>query len=191
MKVLASYWNVNGFWFIPDFAAFVCQTSLVQKDTVEDGRYGRHGSPWEFNLRDVFRWCELMLREQRTVHDTNIWEPWLVVDTLYVQRMRTRDDRDALLMRFKGIFPEALGGDSDGRQERVYAVDIGTYPILTVTPEWVQVGHTVLRRGCWVDGSSGAGATAEESKAGPPLALALRRPLQALARYVFLALRWV
>ncbi len=25
--------------------------------------YGRDGSPWEFNLRDIFRWCELLKRE--------------------------------------------------------------------------------------------------------------------------------
>ena len=26
--------------------------------------FGAAGGPWDFNLRDVFRWCELMLAEQ-------------------------------------------------------------------------------------------------------------------------------
>lgn len=115
-----------------------------------------------------------------------------MVDTLYMQRMRTRDDRNALLMRFKEIFPEAFGEFSGGRQGRAYSVGIGTHPILTVTPERVQVGYTVLERGCWVDGSSGQGTmTAEESRGGLPLALGLRRPLQALARCVFAVPDWV
>lgn len=80
---------------------------------MESGMYGRKGSPWEFNLRDVFRWCELMLREQQLPavednHRRSMWEPWLLVDTLYLQRMRTRADRAGLLERFKEVFPEAF-----------------------------------------------------------------------------------
>lgn len=132
-----------------------------------------------------------MLREQRSIHDTNIWEPSQVVDTLYIQRMRTQDDRNALLMRFKGVFPEAFVDVSGGRHGAAYSAGIGTHPVLTVTPEWIQVGYTVLQRGCWVDGSSGPRTmTAEGSRAGLPLALGLRRPLQALARCVFAVPHW-
>jgi midasin (ATPase involved in ribosome maturation) len=27
------------------------------------------GRPWEFNLRDIFRWCELMRQHQGTLSD--------------------------------------------------------------------------------------------------------------------------
>lgn len=36
----------------------------MERETVE-GRWGQRGGPWEFNLRDLFRWCELLLSEQK------------------------------------------------------------------------------------------------------------------------------
>lgn len=177
-----------------------CPTSsLVQQDTMETGRYGRRGSPWEFNLRDVFRWCELMLREQQPLSRTGsgcgngtVWEPWLLVDTLYIQRMRTSADREAVLARFEAAFPEAFnaeicsgsGGISNTRGCHATAVHggIGTHPVLKISPEWMQVGQTVLPRGCWSTVESRAGGSVGELKSGLPMPLALRRPLQALAR---------
>lgn len=175
--------------------------SLVQRDTMETGRYGRRGSPWEFNLRDVFRWCELMLREQQHSggeSDTCVgWQPWLLVDTLYIQRLRTRSDRAAVLDRFRETFPEAFPEGSSPssatgtrcllRQEMVAGSDvreggIGTHPVLKITPEWMQVGRTVLPRGRWRNGSSGSDEDADGLTAGVTMPFALRRPLQALAR---------
>jgi midasin len=34
--------------------------SRVHRETCELQSFGHTGSPWEFNLRDVFRWCELL-----------------------------------------------------------------------------------------------------------------------------------
>lgn len=166
---------------------------------MEAGRYGRRGSPWEFNLRDVFRWCELMLREQQ--HSGNEsdggggWEPWLVVDSLYIQRLRTRSDRAAVLARFRETFPEAFLGSSSpsslvgtevcsaqGLVAGCREAGIGTHPVLNVTPEWMQVGQTVLPRGCWRNGTSASDGDANGLRAGITMPLALRRPLQALAR---------
>ena len=28
------------------------------------GEWGRKGSPWEFNIRDVMRWCQLIDKHQ-------------------------------------------------------------------------------------------------------------------------------
>ncbi|CAN0109706.1 unnamed protein product [Ectocarpus sp. 6 AP-2014] len=108
---------------------------LVQQDTMAAGRYGRRGSPWEFNLRDVFRCCS----------------------------------RQVLV---------------SGCRE----AGIGTHPVLKVTPEWMQVGQTVLPRGCWGNGTSASGGDADGLRAGITMPLALRRPLQALARCV--AMGW-
>lgn len=179
------------------------RSSRVQEDTMEASLYGRNGSPWEFNLRDVFRWCELMIREQEATrpigHESDeaatggeAWQPWLIVDTLYVQRMRTCADREALLTRFKEVFPEAFpacntGGDKKeghlnrpgtGRAEG----NVGPRPLLRVTPDWLQIGQTVLPRGCW---SEVAGRGCDEcvrSRDDALMPVALRRPLQALAR---------
>lgn len=175
--------------------------SLVQQDTMETGRYGRRGSPWEFNLRDVFRWCELMLREQQPITGTSrgvgngsSWEPWLFVDTLYIQRMRTSSDREAVLARFKEEFPEAFNSEfcsdtssssrstGDRRARTSIQGGIGTHPVLKITPDWMQVGQTVLPRGCWSNPESRAGDCVDGRKAGLTMPLALRRPLQVLAR---------
>lgn len=32
----------------------------VYEDTMVAHAYGHSGSPWEFNLRDILRWCELV-----------------------------------------------------------------------------------------------------------------------------------
>lgn len=171
----------------------------MQVDTTDTGRYGRRGSPWEFNLRDVFRWCELMLREQGSPSSSNgsaTWEPWLLVDSLYIQRMRIRSDRDAVLARFREAFPEAFHkrapeassaeascvGTSDTLLRELGRRGIGTHPVLRLTPDWMQVGPTVLPRGCWVNSVCGSGRAGEQFKAGLTMPLALRRPLQALAR---------
>lgn len=29
-----------------------------------EGHWGRKGGPWELNLRDVFRWCDLLIKYQ-------------------------------------------------------------------------------------------------------------------------------
>jgi len=36
---------------------------LYQETVVEHG-WGQKGGPWEFNLRDLFRWCDLMIEKQ-------------------------------------------------------------------------------------------------------------------------------
>ncbi|CAB1097864.1 unnamed protein product [Ectocarpus sp. CCAP 1310/34] len=173
---------------------------LVQYDTMEAGRYGQRGSPWEFNLREVFRWCELMLEEQQhsgiESSAARGWKPWLLVDTLYIQRLRTRSDRAAVLDRFRETFPEAfvdsfpsspVGTKSCSREglvSRGCEAGIGTHPVLSVTPEWMQVGQTVLPRGCWGNGNGDA----DGLRPGITMPLSLRRPLQALARCV--AMGW-
>ena len=36
----------------------------LQHEVVFLRRFGARGAPWDFNLRDLFRWCELMTAEQ-------------------------------------------------------------------------------------------------------------------------------
>ena len=68
-------------------------TRALQREVVVLRRFGARGAPWDFNLRDLFRWCALMQAEQVAPH----WRPWDFVDVLFVQRMRTAEDRQAVL----------------------------------------------------------------------------------------------
>lgn len=52
-------------------------------------RWGQRGSPWEFNLRDMFRWCELMQADQ----SPGFFNPGQHVALVYADRMRTEADK--------------------------------------------------------------------------------------------------
>lgn len=52
-------------------------------------RWGQKGSPWEFNLRDMFRWCQLMQADQ----SPGFFNPGQHVALVYADRMRTEADK--------------------------------------------------------------------------------------------------
>lgn len=68
-------------------------SQLVQEVCVER-RWGQKGSPWEFNLRDLFRWCELMLNDQ----SSGFFNPGQHVALVYADRMRTEADKTKVPM---------------------------------------------------------------------------------------------
>lgn len=53
-------------------------------------KWGQKGGPWEFNLRDLFRWCQLMLVDQ----SPGCYDPGQHVFLVYGERMRTREDKE-------------------------------------------------------------------------------------------------
>lgn len=57
--------------------------------TVEK-KWGQKGGPWEFNLRDLFRWCQLMLVDQ----SPGCYDPGQHVFLVYGERMRSREDKE-------------------------------------------------------------------------------------------------
>ncbi|XP_033727582.1 midasin-like isoform X2 [Pecten maximus] len=36
----------------------------IHQEATVDKSWGQKGSPWEFNLRDLFRWCDLLCHNQ-------------------------------------------------------------------------------------------------------------------------------
>lgn len=65
-----------------------CLPQLVQEVCVER-QWGQKGSPWEFNLRDMFRWCQLMQADQ----SPGFFSPGQHVALVYGDRMRTEADK--------------------------------------------------------------------------------------------------
>ncbi|TDH69545.1 hypothetical protein CCR75_002271 [Bremia lactucae] len=82
--------------------------SAVHEDTMISCRYGRLGAPWEFNLRDVFRICDLLNFQRRATGSTELKIQSLsyYVNFIYVDRMRSVRDRELLSCRFKDFFGE-------------------------------------------------------------------------------------
>ena len=95
----------------------------LYEDTMVHRLYGRKGSPWEFNLRDIFRWCDLMIHSQQP---GTYGEPELFLDTIYLQRFRAIEDRDAALRLFNEVFESSFQPDA--------------HPLYHVTPHHVQIG---------------------------------------------------
>ena len=60
------------------------------------GSFGRQGAPWEFNLRDLFRWLELLTREGG--------HPIDFIKLLLVHRFRTTFDRQRVVQLAQNIF---------------------------------------------------------------------------------------
>ena len=61
---------------------------------------GRHGAPWEFNLRDLLRWLQLMHASLGTPTD----DPVATLSCLYLARFRTPKDRAYAASLFASCF---------------------------------------------------------------------------------------
>ncbi len=72
--------------------------AIINKETCVLKKWGHAGGPWEFNLRDIFRWCDLIVREQ-----TND-DPGLYVNLIYSSRFRTQHDRQQVFDIFRRVF---------------------------------------------------------------------------------------
>ncbi len=86
------------------------------------------GRPWEFNLRDVFRWCELMRAHQ----GPGRWEPQQFIQVLYSLRLRTAGDREKL----GNLYSSHFGGPLATRTSIPFRV----------MPQVLQVGGAALQR---------------------------------------------
>jgi midasin len=191
--------------------------SLVHADTCESLLYGRAGAPWEFNLRDVYRWCDIMMYEQSQVNNTKQqqqqyqqyhWHPEHYLDTIYLLRFRSESDRAAVLDKYNQVFlttssTAATTLNTDSTTVSVPQQDtVGACPDIRFTPKQVQIGQVVLQRGIWrlqdiqllqqeqQQQVTSVLQTSDDTATAvlPHLPIALRRPLQAVARCI--AMKW-
>ena len=98
--------------------------SEVHNDVVVRHEYGFEGSPWEFNLRDVFRWCELLSSESSSLESH--------ARDLYYQRFRTMPDREKVDQTFMKHFGKTM---KSAKAASIY-----------LTESSVTVGDSVLQR---------------------------------------------
>ncbi|XP_065176268.1 midasin-like [Sycon ciliatum] len=86
---------------------------------------------WEFNLRDVFRWCDLMM----TYQNGGPLSPGQFVDLLYAQRMRHPTDRMQVLKLYVETFN--------------YAKETSLFHLggcILMSPSRIQLGQVILPR---------------------------------------------
>ncbi|XP_062201313.1 midasin-like isoform X2 [Phragmites australis] len=95
-------------------------------DTMIHRKYGQDGCPWEFNLRDIIRSCEIITGSPDTSSDD------CFLNTVYLQRMRTAVDRHEVVKLFEEIFQKK---SSIHQSKRLY-----------VNPHSLVVGSASIRR---------------------------------------------
>lgn len=100
----------------------------IREATMVTRSIGREGSPWEFNLRDLFRWFGLLAKRNGLELTTH---PVEHLRTVYLQRFRNAADRAAVA----AIFEDAFG-----------VAPFAPRPTPFTTPTWLQIGHAALPR---------------------------------------------
>ncbi|KAM6185923.1 midasin [Rhynchocyon petersi] len=110
----------------------VAFNNQIDHEVSVEKKWGQKGGPWEFNLRDLFRWCQLMLVDQ----SPGCYNPAQHVFLVYGERMRTREDKEKIIAVFKDVF---------GPNSNPY---MGTR-LFRITPYDVQLGYSVLTRGSY------------------------------------------
>lgn len=98
--------------------------------------FGRIGALWEFNLRDLMRWLDLL---HSNLGLNKLEDPVEHLASLYIQRFRTASDRQAA----RALFRKAFGSNA-AHETRI---------VSTITPGHVRVGHAVMQRRPVLDNS--------------------------------------
>jgi len=88
--------------------------------------FGREGTPWEFNLRDVLRWAQLILSADPCLH------PLEHLRNVYLHRFRNEEDRGHAQSLFNRIF--------------CTSVELRRNPTCTLSSSELQVGHFYISR---------------------------------------------
>jgi midasin len=77
--------------------------SRLIRETGELKLWGQRGAPWELNLRDLNRWCEAIIADSRkcSLSKRNaVLHPGKFIGLIYMDRMRTREDKEKVNSRF-------------------------------------------------------------------------------------------
>ncbi|KAH0622150.1 hypothetical protein JD844_024188 [Phrynosoma platyrhinos] len=76
-----------------NIAKMVEFNNKIDEEIMVEKKWGQKGGPWEFNLRDLFRWCQLMLVDQ----SPGSYDPGQHMFLIYGERMRTKADKEKTL----------------------------------------------------------------------------------------------
>jgi len=161
--IVASKYSSLSTKLIGDMVSF---NERVHEAVVDEHRFGHAGSPWEFNLRDVFRWADL-LELNGASNDADSCAHF--ASFIYLQRFRNENDRQHL----RSMYSEIFGVDILTCREIVF--DVG--------PKLVRIGGALLQR-LQTDQVIGC----DECRKEPALLQSFLSPMEAVARCI--QLRW-
>lgn len=97
--------------------------SLLNTEVL-NGNLGRSGSPWEFNLRDLFRWFEYITSISKDLSNEAIVDGGIKqyllhysIYLIFLSRMRSLEDHSKINQLFSSIFGEDLVINGPGFEE--------------------------------------------------------------------------
>lgn len=80
---------------------------------IENHTLGNKGAPWEYNLRDMTRWCEAIIHHYaKDISENKRYKPENLVNLVYSDRLRTKSDREKIQDIFKEVFKRDVCGDA-------------------------------------------------------------------------------
>ncbi|TKY64312.1 Midasin protein [Spatholobus suberectus] len=82
----------------PLLSKLILFNKRMHEDTTVNQKFAKDGFPWEFNLRDIFRSCEII---EGALKHSGVYS---FLNIVYIQRMRTEADRKEVLRVFKEVF---------------------------------------------------------------------------------------
>jgi midasin (ATPase involved in ribosome maturation) len=149
----------------------VCFNRLMHEHTMVEHSFGRKGAPWEFNLRDVFRWCDVAgssaslaalsssadskgVASMVTHSAGSLVENQGIIEVLrrhveflYVRRLRAAKDRTYVRALFEAVFVHCQTNATPEQLDETKLVLQWNAPRhFTVSPTSVQIGNTMLER---------------------------------------------
>ncbi|KAJ4957407.1 hypothetical protein NE237_024518 [Protea cynaroides] len=98
----------------------------LYEDTMLFHKYGQDGSPWEFNLRDVVRSCQIIEGAPENLQVD------CFLNIIYIQRMRTAADRREVIQLYEEVFG--------------LKPSINPYPRVQINPQCLIVGNAAMDR---------------------------------------------
>jgi len=117
--------------FSVDLLSRMIQFTIKLEAALKSGQgFGRQGGPWEFNLRDIMRWLALL--HDRSGLEEMPGHPSEFLDTVFLRRFRTREDRLRVETLFREIFNDHIPSP------------LPPHPSKSST--FAQFGHTLAQR---------------------------------------------
>ncbi|XP_019425404.1 PREDICTED: midasin isoform X2 [Lupinus angustifolius] len=112
----------------PLLSKLILFNTRMHEDTMLNHKFAKDGFPWEFNLRDIFRSCEIIEGSPKNLGSCSF------LNFVYIQRMRTASDRKEVLRLFKEIFE--------------VVPFINPYPRVQLNSHNLVVGNVTIKRNC-------------------------------------------
>ncbi|AET01690.2 midasin [Medicago truncatula] len=110
----------------PLLSMLILFNKRMHEETMLNQNFAKDGFPWEFNLRDVFRSCEIIEGAPKPL------EVHSFLNIVYIQRMRTAADRKEVLQVFNEVFKATPS--------------INPYPRVQLNSDNLIVGNVSIKR---------------------------------------------